>query len=408
MEFNFDKEIDALLRQTAKGETVFASNDANPTVRNQQFEHLDADEISAFAENALPNKARMRITEHLADCDPCRKTLSNTMLLNAEAETDAAFSAVSTAEPETVAIPAPWYKKLFGFQGLAYGLGALVILFAGFTAFILLQNMSAGNSEISQADKTARNLEGVPSENEPMSATDSDNYKMAANTSTVANSAAESYEEKAESDSNTASIYQNESQDGTISTERKQSVDDNISLNKERNDEASGFGLSKNPAKPMSAATPLARRGLDNKPAPVMSDSEAREVDRDESPLEETADKMSSAESPKDAQTYSSDREKSALPAAKKSKKNEAKQDRPQISGDSASGRSNKTRQAGGKNFRLANGVWYDTAYKNQKTTNVRRGSNDYKNLDSGLRSIAEQFRETVVVVWETKAYRIQ
>ena len=51
MDFEFDKEIDVLLRQTTQGETVLTNTNTNS-------EHLDADEISAFAENALPEKAR--------------------------------------------------------------------------------------------------------------------------------------------------------------------------------------------------------------------------------------------------------------------------------------------------------------------------------------------------------------
>ncbi len=54
MDFEFDKEIDVLLRQARKGETVFAAT-------TPQTAHLDADEISAFAENALPEKAKQHL-----------------------------------------------------------------------------------------------------------------------------------------------------------------------------------------------------------------------------------------------------------------------------------------------------------------------------------------------------------
>jgi hypothetical protein len=44
-----------------------------------------------------------------------------------------------------------------------------------------------------------------------------------------------------------------------------------------------------------------------------------------------------------------------------------------------------------------------------QKTTNVSRGSDEYKKLDAGLRSIADSFSgETVIIVWQGKAYRIR
>jgi hypothetical protein len=67
-----------------------------------------------------------------------------------------------------------------------------------------------------------------------------------------------------------------------------------------------------------------------------------------------------------------------------------------------------KSRRVGGKDFQFRNGAWYDTAYRGQGTTNVRRGSDDYKKLDSGLRSIAESLDGVVVTVWGGKAYRIQ
>ncbi|MCU1287772.1 MAG: hypothetical protein JWN60_1, partial [Acidobacteria bacterium] len=66
------------------------------------------------------------------------------------------------------------------------------------------------------------------------------------------------------------------------------------------------------------------------------------------------------------------------------------------------------SRQTGGKTFSRRENAWYDSAYKGQSTTNVSRGSGDYKKLDSGLRSIADSLGGTVVVVWKGRAYRIQ
>ena len=61
-----------------------------------------------------------------------------------------------------------------------------------------------------------------------------------------------------------------------------------------------------------------------------------------------------------------------------------------------------------GKGFQRRNNVWYDNSYRGQATTNVRRGTDDYRKLDSGLRSIAESLSGVVVVMWTGKAYRIQ
>ena len=65
-------------------------------------------------------------------------------------------------------------------------------------------------------------------------------------------------------------------------------------------------------------------------------------------------------------------------------------------------------RKVGGKTFNNRNGAWYDSSYKGQVTNNYRRGTDEYKKLDGGLRSIADNLGGTVVVVWKDKAYRIQ
>jgi hypothetical protein len=79
-----------------------------------------------------------------------------------------------------------------------------------------------------------------------------------------------------------------------------------------------------------------------------------------------------------------------------------------QMQTDGQAGRAREQRSYGGRTFENRNGVWTDTAYRGQATTNVRRGSEDYKKLDSGLRSIADQLSGTIIVVWKEKAYRIQ
>ena len=80
MELEFDKEIDAILRKARDG--VAVASTTGP--------HLDADTIAAFAENALPDKAKLLYVEHFADCDSCRKQLSFVMQMSNEAAVAAA------------------------------------------------------------------------------------------------------------------------------------------------------------------------------------------------------------------------------------------------------------------------------------------------------------------------------
>ena len=100
MELEFDKEIDAILRKARSRRSCGLDADAG---------HLDADTIAAFAENALPDKAKLLYMEHFADCDRCRKQLSHAILMNNEADA-AAASSVSAPVAEAAI---PWYQSIF-------------------------------------------------------------------------------------------------------------------------------------------------------------------------------------------------------------------------------------------------------------------------------------------------------
>jgi hypothetical protein len=139
MELDFDKEMDAILRQTARSGEFASANSAEA--------HLDADEISAFAENALPEKTRTVYVSHLADCDRCRTILSNLILLNSESEVETASAA---AAPVVVETKIPWHRRIFAVQNLAYTLGGLVILFGGFIGFLVFQSAQNYQTEVSQ------------------------------------------------------------------------------------------------------------------------------------------------------------------------------------------------------------------------------------------------------------------
>ena len=108
MELNFDKEIDAILRKARESEFAFLADNPQSAIRNSQL-HLDADEISAFAENTLPETAKQFYMAHLADCDACRKKLSSLILLNAESE----LENVHAEEIIPISSAIPWYRKLF-------------------------------------------------------------------------------------------------------------------------------------------------------------------------------------------------------------------------------------------------------------------------------------------------------
>src|SRR5213592_3569605 len=69
-----NNEIDLMLRSLARRvQSTSAGHSLEDEPAVGQGQHLDADELNSYAENALPAFARARYTEHLADCSTCRK-----------------------------------------------------------------------------------------------------------------------------------------------------------------------------------------------------------------------------------------------------------------------------------------------------------------------------------------------
>ena len=68
-----------------------------------------------------------------------------------------------------------------------------------------------------------------------------------------------------------------------------------------------------------------------------------------------------------------------------------------------------ETRSAGGRKFRRQGNGWVDTKFKSSMPVkSIARGSSEFNELDSGLRSIAQQLSGQVIVVWKNKAYLIK
>lgn len=378
MEFEFDKEIDAILRKARENEAVFAANISEP--------HLDADVLSAFAENALPEKSKKLYTAHLADCDRCRRILSNLISLNAEEAIP-----VKIVETPVIETAIPWYRKLFFGRNLVFAMGALVIAFSAFTGYIVLKNMSSGlSSDISQANTASKSVRGPNADAEPVF---SSNSAFPANANTASNMSA-------------------------------------VSTNSTANAPASAMNAANTSATPAISGTTVAnqsvaksaettRNKLDDD---AVSGSE-KPVDMPSQPLkEESRDLKNESERPKIAlaEPKLDDREaRKTLPAppvaAAEKDEQQDKMVTRSTTNPSPAGAAKMAKKklpvktVNGKTFNYENSVWVDSQYRQgSPITNVSRGTEEYSKLDGGLKRIAEQFSETVVIVWKAKTYRIQ
>ena len=378
MELEFDKEIDAILRKAR------APVDADVVAPLPT--HLDADAVAAFAENALPEKAKQLYTVHFADCGRCRTMLSQTILLTSEAVATAATHVV-TASAVDAAVP--WYVKIFRTPNLALAMGALVLTFSGILGYLALQNRSESGVTVSQVTDQERTKDGpYYSGASAANAAVANSIANAANISTAAAPAQPSAAANTISNPTGGDVGRSDLAPGTVAQPETAKTG------------ATG-SASSDPAKPVSMAPP---------PAPVdqpVASRDERKAGEDKLKLKDDADAKELTLSKTEM-----DRMREAPQAAKKSGPNRASGPRnntqQEMNTQSVAGIVGPpTTTAGGKTFENRNGVWYDTAYHRQSTKTVKRGTDTYRKLDDGLRSIAESIGGTVVVVWTNKAYRI-
>src|SRR5947207_8590574 len=116
-----NNEIDLLLRRLSRREAASESR--------IDGDHLDADELSSYVENALPAAARAHYIEHLAECANCRKLV---------AQLSSAAGLVNEKLSEVSGPPAfrKFLASLFSPMVLRYAvpaLGLIVIAAIGFT-----------------------------------------------------------------------------------------------------------------------------------------------------------------------------------------------------------------------------------------------------------------------------------
>jgi hypothetical protein len=375
MELEFDKEIDAILRKARGGTSAAAI--AGP--------HIDADAIAAFAENALPERTRLLYTEHLADCGRCRKLLSQAILTSSTADATAADSISAPV------IAAPWYSRLFRMPSLAVAMGALVLTFGGVLGYLVLQNRDAVTNGI-----VAQRSTSAPSAPERQVA----DQAIAANTNASANAA--------------------------TTTEQSPTLEESDGLNDTRkvtgpspasDDSEQERAFTRNEAQKENQATDV----TSGAPSPPAAAAPAKPEEKKGETA--TVSKMQAENLP--ARASKDDDKNKLLAGARTADESRARRDAPPPAAKSGPARSGPvqmqsnqvntnvgemavTRVVSGKTFNNRDGAWYDSTYRGQATTNVRRGTDEFKKLDAGLRSIANNLGGVVLVVWKAKAYRIQ
>ncbi|MEJ7709220.1 MAG: zf-HC2 domain-containing protein [Pyrinomonadaceae bacterium] len=150
-----DQVIDKLMRRHAALRA--AQRRPKSPMESSYGEHLDADELSAFAENALPASTRSRYISHLADCERCRRimlavstatTTSPAALAEKSREPAAAANIVGDASPGW----RQYLQSLFSFPTLRFALPVLTFLAIAGVVWRVYEPLRSANFPVSNRE----------------------------------------------------------------------------------------------------------------------------------------------------------------------------------------------------------------------------------------------------------------
>jgi hypothetical protein len=412
-----DVQIDVLMRRYAK----HAGGASSP-------EHLDVDELTAFAEGALPPAARARYVSHLADCDNCRQIVSQ---LTISAGTTITEPAVATAGERI-----SWSQRLgalFAPRNLRYAAFAAVLIAAAGTAFLVVQR---------RANNPASDL---VAQNQPDSQTGARavNPEQAA----VPQASADNFSKE---DTNRNVATRESPQIGKESGERDESKLADSSVPPPKPTAETSFGISPSVAAKKSAEPAKTESQPSYAPAPPGETQGLEARSRQKQSVGGLASGPRKTDSSDDklkamdraAPTVAKDRpadenNRAAVNQAPQSNSRIAQEKRggprrsmdnmaqtqrneqelraqaPKTGSDTAGAATSEeapeTRSVGGRKFRRQGSAWVDLKFKSSMAVkSIARGSEEFSSLDSGLRSIASQLSGEIIVVWKSKAYRIR
>lgn len=380
-------------------------------------EHLDADELSAFAEGSIPAAARTRYVSHLVDCDDCRQIVSQLAI----------SSGAVAAESSTAVEPSgySWSKKLAQFLSpmtLRYAAFAMVLITVAGVVFLVMrrpresrliaQNQSSqpatavkpsgdatsptvGTTRLESNNNTLATRPTPPAQASPADQLAKLDQPRPADTLVVPPKPAKEPEvttsgaqKKAESaETQTVPGYSPPpppvlAQRTQTQTREQQSTGGAAPLSGPRKSEEQ-FGM-------MSKSGRAGEENKDNvladRPAPASrrgSDEKLKGPRRD---MDNSAALNRNADDARARNTQGI------------ATQNQAQEEKP-----------TETRAAGGRKFRRQGSGWVDAKFKpSMPLKSVARGSSEFNELDSGLRSIAQQLGGQVIVVWKNKAYLIK
>lgn len=380
-----NKEMDLLLRRLGR-QDVFA-----PAAED----HLDVDELSAYAENVLPAKARARYTKHLAECSGCRELV---------VQLSASAGVVILAQADKVSESSGWRKflaSLISPMVLKYAAPALgLILVAAIGVIVLRRDRASDYVTQVQNDqaKPAGVAAPVESNQQPTAGYHDNRAKPAESTANKEVQTKDSPQQSA----------------NPVAEATPADVETNAPV-------------VKAPAPKPESQPDAASEPPPPSPAKVDTASVDKRQNEDASRKQEAEVKVATAqEAKKNFEEGRGVAGRGEPPAAMRARtaKSKGVGDLAAAPGAGATGHvrdgvdrddkdsSAETRSVAGRRFRKQGGVWIDTAYDSSRSiTTYKRDSESYRSLiadEPAIKTIADELDGEFIVVWRGRTYRIR
>ena len=355
-------------------------------------DHLDADELSAFAENALPAAARARYTEHLADCSKCREIV-----------VQLSGSVPVVAARETVAVPASsglrkFLASFFSPMVLRYAVPALGLIIVTAIGFVVLRSRKA-SIDVAQAPRQVQSP--APTSN--------------AEESTISGFYNSNDERKESSSAAVTRQSDTEKPLAAAAEPPPPNAPESSDIASPKTD-----APAKRPAEEAAANAAPARAEPAPAPSPTVDemrvDVQGRRNEQSDARQAKELAKQKTVEVAQDQEKktgeFQSARE-APRPAARARAMQGAGTASVEMADKAEKDRDDgETRSVAGRRFRKQNGVWVDTAYSSGGSrANIARGSERYRALvadEPEIKKIADQLDGPIIVVWKGRIYEIR
>ena len=400
-----NNEIDLLLRRMSR------QNGGSLRDGEAHESHLDADELSSYAQNALPPSARARYMEHLADCPACRKLVTELSL-------SLGATAVAAAPVETVA-EASGLKKflasLFSPMVLRYAVPALGLIIVATIGFVILRQRGEDGfvAQLDTKQNTSAPGAAAPEAAAPTSSpnTGSSGYVQPDQSGRVANPK-EALPKTGEVAGDAAGAGPGAIAPAPVTVATPARTEDTVataqpsvaaepppakvdaiteSETQKKQEQKSKDAVAKKAAEPSVAV-----QAADT---PVKS-TRANEPARDNNTAPQTGSADRADESKREAMPIQRGGTFGGVTSA-------GRRARAQTDKDDA-----ETRTVSGRRFRKERGIWTDTAYDSSTPImSVARNSERFRSLvadEPEIKKIADELDGEVIVVWKGRAYRIR